>query len=137
MLVFVFPVFLTLGCVKRLTELAKTESDDRLPGRGYARRDAGDLLNMAGMGVAGALTIFALYSFSQQAADLYPTRWLLWVALLPMAWWLFRMIALGARGKMDFDPIVHALRDRRGIGLLAITLSLMFWSAGLWAEWLG
>jgi len=137
MLVFIFPVFLTLGCVKRLTELAKATGEARLPGRGYAPSDKGDMLNMAGMGVVGALVIFALYSVSDQAAALYETRWILWLALPPMALWLMRMVALGARGQMDYDPIVFALRDRTGIGLLLIILSLMFWSAGLWAEWLG
>lgn len=137
MLVFVFPVFLTLGCVKRLTEIAKADGPGRLPGRGYGREDRGDILNMAGLGVVGALVVFALYSVSEQAGGLYPTVWILWLALVPMALWLMRMVALGARGRMDYDPIVFALQDRLGIGLLAMILSLMFWSAGLWAAWFG
>ena len=137
MLVFIFPVFLTLGCVKRLTELALATSDERLPGRGYGRTDRGDLLNMAGIGTVGALVIFLLYSFSEQAQALYPTRWLLWVALIPIAAWLIRMVKLGWEGRQDYDPIVFALRDRMGMGILLITLSLMFYAAGLWAEWFG
>ncbi|KAF0675809.1 UbiA family prenyltransferase [Profundibacterium mesophilum] len=137
MLIFIFPVFLTLGCVKRLTELARAKDQGRLPGRGYGKADQEDLLNMAGLGTVGALVIFALYITTEHAAALYPTRWMLWLALPPIALWLIRMIALGARGRMDYDPIVFALRDRRGIGLLLITLSLMFYSAGLWAEWFG
>ncbi|RVT87134.1 prenyltransferase [Rhodobacteraceae bacterium CCMM004] len=137
MLVFVFPVFLVLGIVKRLTELAKAEGTAPLPGRGYGRGDRDDLLNMAGLGTAGALVIFWLYIRSEQAAVLYPTEWILWLALLPIAVWLMRMIALGYYGRMDYDPIVFALRDRLGVGLLLIILSLMFYSAGLWAEWFG
>lgn len=136
MLIFVFPIFVTLGCVKRLTELSLASSDDRLPGRGYGRADRGDLLNMSALGMIGALVIFLAYSFSPQAAILYPTRWLLWVALLPIAAWLWRMIRLGYHGKQDYDPIVFALTDKRGIGLLLITLSLMFYAAGLWTVWL-
>lgn len=135
MLIFVFPIFLTLGCVKRLTELAKAETDDRLPGRGYGRADRGDLLNMAALGMVGALVIFFLYSWSDQALALYPDQWIMWVALLPIAAWLYRMIRLGYMGRMDYDPIVFALRDKRGIGYLMITLALMFYSAGLWSEW--
>ncbi|TDL76309.1 UbiA family prenyltransferase [Palleronia sediminis] len=137
MLVFVFPVFFTLGCVKRLTELARASSPERLPGRGYGAADKPDLLNLAGMGVVAALAIFAIYTMSPQAEALYPSRWLLWAALPVMALWLMRMVALGARGRMDYDPIVFALQDRRGIGLLLITLSLIFWAAGLWSEWFG
>lgn len=137
MLVFIFPVFIALGCVKRLTELTLATSDARLPGRGYGRPDRDDLLNVAGLGVVGALLVFFLYSFSEQATELYPTRWLLWAALAPLAWWLIRMVRLGYLGKQDYDPIVFAMSDKRGIGILLIMLSLIFYSAGLWQMWFG
>jgi 4-hydroxybenzoate polyprenyltransferase len=137
MLIFIFPVFLTLGCVKRLTELTLATSDERLPGRGYGRADRGDLLNVAGLGVFGALVIFFRYSVSEQGRALYPDTWLLWLAMLPMAWWLIRMVALGWQGKQDYDPIVFALRDKLGLGILMLTLSLMFWAAGMWSNWFG
>ncbi len=137
MLIFVFPVFITLGCVKRLTELTLVETDDRLPGRSYGRADRSDLLNVAGLGSFGALLVFFLYSVSAQGQELYPTSWLLWAAMLPMAAWLVRMVLLGWQGKQDYDPIIFALRDPIGLGLLMITLSLMLWAAGLWAVWIG
>jgi 4-hydroxybenzoate polyprenyltransferase len=137
MLVFIFPIFITLGCVKRLTELTLATNDERLPGRGYGRPDRPDLLNVSILGMVGALLILFLYSFSAQAQDLYPTRWLLWVALIPTAMWMYRMVRLGWHGKQDYDPIVFALKDKRGVGLLLITLSLMFYAAGLWQEWFG
>lgn len=137
MLIFIFPVFITLGCVKRLTELTLATTDERLPGRGYGRPDRGDLLNVAGLGTAGALLVFFFYTLSQQATRLYPTTWILWLALVPMAIWLIRMVVLGYRGKQDYDPIVFAMRDKTGIGILMITLSLMFYAAGLWAQWFG
>lgn len=135
MLIFIFPIFITLGCVKRMTELALAKDDKPLPGRGYARGDMGDLLNMSAIGMVGALVIFFLYSYSDQALALYPDQWLMWVALLPIAAWLYRMVRLGYMGKMDYDPIVFALSDRRGLGYLLITLSLMFYAAGLWTVW--
>ncbi len=137
MLIFVFPVFIALGCVKRLTELTLATSDARLPGRGYGRSDRGDLLNVAGIGTVAALLIFFLYSFSDQAQALYPTQWILWVALIPLAFWLIRMVVLGYLGKQDYDPIVFAMTDKFGIGLILITLSMMFYAAGLWAQWFG
>lgn len=137
MLVFIFPIFITLGCVKRMTELTLATSDARLPGRGYARTDRGDLLNVAVLGALGALLIFYLYSVSDHAATLYPTKWILWLALVPMAAWLYRMVRLGYLGRQDYDPIVFALTDKMGLGILMITLSLMFYSAGLWAQWFG
>ncbi len=62
---------------------------------------------------------------------------MLWLALIPIAIWLIRMLALGFLGRQDYDPIVFAMRDKLGIGLLLITVSLMFYAAGLWAEWFG
>jgi 4-hydroxybenzoate polyprenyltransferase len=137
MLIFIFPIFITLGCVKRLTELTLATSDERLPGRGYSRADRGDLLNVAGLGTVGALVIFFLYSISPQGQELYPTTWILWLAMAPMALWLWRMVMLGWYGQQDHDPIVFALRDKFGIGLLMVILSLMFWAAGLWSQWFG
>jgi len=137
MLIFIFPVFISLGCVKRMTELALAKDENPLPGRGYARRDMGDLLNMSAVGMIGALVIFFFYSYSEQALALYPDQWLMWVALLPIAAWLYRMIKLGYMGRMDYDPIVFAMSDIRGIGFLLITLSLLFYAAGLWSEWYG
>lgn len=135
MLIFVFPIFVTLGCVKRLTELTRAKTDAKLPGRGYARVDRPALMRLAVFGAIGALAIFALYSISPQAQMLYPDRWLLWVAMVPMAAWLARMVGLGYRGRMFYDPIVFALTDPRGLGYLMITLSLMFYGAGLWTQW--
>jgi 4-hydroxybenzoate polyprenyltransferase/phosphoserine phosphatase len=137
MLIFIFPIFITLGCVKRLTELTLAKSDERLPGRGYGRPDRGDLINVAWLGTVGAVLIFFLYSVSDQGRELYPTTWILWMAIPFIALWLVRMVLLGWFGKQDYDPIVFAMRDKFGIGILMITLSLMFWAAGLWAEWFG
>ena len=137
LLVFIFPVFLALGCVKRLTELTLATSDERLPGRGYGRPDRPDLLNVASLGVVAALVAFFLYSFTEQALSLYKTQWLMWVAGLPLAWWMIRMVRLGWHGKQDYDPIVFAMKDKRGIGLMLMTLSIMFYAAGLWQEWFG
>ena len=137
MIVFVFPVFITLGAVKRLTELTLAKTDERLPGRGYGKPDRGALLNLSVAGMAASLAVFFLYTMSDQAHRLYPDRWFLWLAMIPLAGWLFRMVRLGFYGKQDYDPIVFAMRDKRGLGLIMITLSLMWYAAGLWAKWLG
>ncbi len=129
LIAFIWPIFLTLGCVKRLTELTRASGAERLPGRGYGRGDRDDLLNMAGLGTVAALSVFLLYSFSDAAAALYPHRWLLWAAMVPMAGWLIRMIWLGWAGRQDYDPILFAMRDRYGISLLLFTLTLMLHAA--------
>ena len=137
LMVFIFPAFVTLGCVKRLTEVTLAEDDARLPGRGYGKPDRGDLLNVAWLGALAAVLIFFLYSFTDQGRALYPTQWLLWVAILPLAAWFVRMIWFGYTGRQDYDPIVFAMRDRHGLGLIFLMLSIMFYAAGLWQQWTG
>ena len=131
MLVFIFPVFVTLGCVKRLTELTLATSDERLPGRGYGKPDRSDLMNVACIGMFAALLVFFLYSYTDQAIELYRSQWLLWVAMIPIAGWLWRMVSLGYKGKQDHDPIVFAMKDRHGLSLLLFTITIMFYAAGL------
>ncbi len=137
LLVFIYPVFVALGCVKRMTELSRAEDGAPLPGRGYGKRDTEDLLNVAWLGMFAALLNFFLYSFSEQATQLYPNRWLLWLALVPIALWLRRMIRLGHQGRQDYDPVVFAMKDARGIALMLIALALLFAAAGLWRDWAG
>ena len=137
MLVYIFPVFVCLGCVKRLTELTLATSDERLPGRGYGRPDREDLLNVAILGMFGALLVFFLYSFTEQARGLYPTQWLLWLALIPMAGWLWRMVSLGYKGKQDYDPIVFAMKDRYGLSLILFILTIILYAAGLFERVFG
>ena len=66
---------------------------------------------------------------------LYPTQWLVWAALVPITWWLVRMLRLGYYGKQDHDPIVFAMKDKRGLGLLMIAIAMLFQAAGLWEKW--
>jgi 4-hydroxybenzoate polyprenyltransferase len=123
---FIFPTFVTLGCVKRLTELTLATNNEKLPGRGYGRLDRGDLLNVAGLGMIGSLLVFFLYSFTDAAAALYSNIWMLWLALIPIGGWLLRMILLGWQGKQDYDPIVFALRDKYGLAIIAVILAILF-----------
>ncbi len=127
--VFIFPVFLSLGCVKRLVELSKAENDQILPGRGYAKRDRGDLLNIAITAAVGAIVVFGLYSYSEIAQVLYQTPLELRLAGVAVAVWLARMIQLGWQGCMDYDPIVFALRDPIGLVLIAMGAVLLFHAA--------
>ncbi len=129
---FIFPAFAALGAVKRLTEVTLAETDARLPGRGYARPDRGKLLNLALAGVVGAVLSFLAYGFSHQAAQLYPQRAFLWASAVPLSWWLLRMVRQGYEGCQDYDPILFALRDKRGIGLLLACLALLFCASNQW-----
>lgn len=130
MLAFIFPTFLALGCVKRLTELTLAKGDGKLPGRGYSRADREDLLNMAGIGVVFSLLTFLIYSFSPTAKALYTDIWLLRLGVIPLAFWQIRMVLLGWQGKQDYDPIVFAMTDKTGLAIIGVMVMILFYAAG-------
>ena len=127
---FIFPTFLALGCVKRLTELTLATSSGKVPGRGYTRSDRDDLLNMAGLGVVFSLLVFLIYTFGANAAELYQDIWMLRLAIIPLALWQIRMVLLGWQGKQDYDPIVFAMRDNTGLLIVAVIVLILFHASG-------
>ncbi len=127
---FIFPVFLALGGVKRLIELGKAKDEAPLPGRGYARRDRADLRNISITAAVGALVVYTLYTYSAIAATLYQNLFEIRLAAIPVALWLSRMIYLGWHGRMDYDPIVFALRDPIGLALVGTGAFMLVQAAG-------
>ncbi len=127
---FIFPIFFALGGVKRLIELGKTHDEAPLPGRGYARRDRADVRNISITASVGALVIYMLYTYSEIAAMLYENVWEIRLAAIPVGLWLARMIMLGWKGLMDYDPIVFALRDPIGLALVGIGAFMLVQAAG-------
>ncbi|MEM8786644.1 MAG: UbiA family prenyltransferase [Pseudomonadota bacterium] len=127
---FIFPMFLALGCVKRLTELARAETEDYLPGRRYRRSDRQDLMNIAILAAGAAVAVFAFYTRSPDAALLYDRGWLLGPVAVLLTAWLARMIGTGWRGQQDYDPIVFALTDRIGLSLIVAAGVVLVIAAG-------
>lgn len=129
---FVFPVFMSLGCVKRMTELARTKADGRVPGRAYARVDRPDLLNMAVMAALFGNIIFLTYTYSEPAQELYLGIWELRWCVIPISAWMVRMITTGWAGTQNYDPIVFAMRDRVGLALSIVIVLGLINAAGGW-----
>lgn len=133
MIAFVFPVFMSLGCVKRMTELARTKTEGRVPGRAYAKVDRPDLLNMSVMAALFANIIFLTYTYSDTAVELYAGIWELRWVVIPISAWMVRMISTGWAGSQNYDPIVFALRDRTGL-ILSIVVVLGLFNAAAWSQ---
>ena len=129
---FVFPVFMALGCVKRMTEVARVKHENRLPGRAYSKGDRGDLLNMSVLSAFNANIIFLAYTYSSTAYLLYAGIWELRWVVIPLSAWMYRMIWTGWAGKQNYDPIVFAMRDRLGLSL-AIIVVLGIYNAAAFA----
>ena len=128
---FVFSVFMSLGCVKRMTELARAKTYAKLPGRAYRKRDRPDLLNMSILTALNGIIIFITYTYSATASLLYAGLWeLRWVAI-PLSVWMTRMITTGWAGTQNYDPIVFALRDRYSL-LFSVIVVLGLFNAAAW-----
>ncbi len=124
-LAFVFTVFLTLACVKRMTELARSKQRGKLPGRGYSFDDFKTLEWVAGLGIAASSALFLAYAFSGHSAARYETQWLFALAVLPIAVWLFRVVRLSELGREDYDPIEFVTHDRAGLLIAALGAGLV------------
>jgi 4-hydroxybenzoate polyprenyltransferase len=113
-LAFSFFFFLSLGFVKRYTEirLLGTTTGERLARRGYGAEDIG-LLPIAGIS-SGLLSIlvFLLYiATSEQVKELYSNSLWLWMIAPLFVYWLMRIWFLAVRGIMHSDPVSFAIRD--------------------------
>lgn len=127
-LAFVGPVFLSLAAVKRLTEVTRLSEAGKVPGRSYSTADRQWLIATAILSAVGAVCVFSAYTQSNTAGLIYSRPLILLLSSLPLAVWLARMIISSARGLQDFDPITHALKDKVGLGLIAISLGFVYFA---------
>jgi 4-hydroxybenzoate polyprenyltransferase/phosphoserine phosphatase len=125
LIAFCFAVFLTLGSVKRLTDLARAGKGGALPGRGYSAANMGGLQSLAGLTSLASVAIFIAYSLSPHAAVLYSSPGLLRLATVPIAVWLARMVVLSRQGREDYDPMIFVVHDRLGLTIAAIGVALV------------
>jgi 4-hydroxybenzoate polyprenyltransferase/phosphoserine phosphatase len=125
LLAFSLFVFLSLALVKRCSEL------QLLQGRGQASahgRDyhVVDLAVLWPMGLASALAavvVLGLFINAPETAQRYASPMLLWGLAGMMIYWLGRLWIKTARGEMDDDPVLYALKDRGSrlaVGLMVL-----------------
>lgn len=130
LLLFSIFFFLSLGYLKRYVELRDSDAPEHklLSGRGYVSGDL-DLVMVSGLG-AGLCSILVLALFANDAAATshytHP-KWL-WLACVPLLYWINRVWIMARRGEVDGDPVAFALKDRRSIILGAVT-ALIFVAA--------
>lgn len=129
-------MFVSLAFAKRYTELdaLRLRQDPNDPpdttarGRGYQVSDL-DMVRVLGpMNGFLAVLVFCLYAFdSGNAQDLYANQKLLWLIAPIMLYWISRVWLLAARGKLDEDPVVFALKDLHSYfaGLLIAILAIL------------
>tara|TARA_R100001377_G_scaffold42347_1_gene23886 strand:- start:198 stop:1652 length:1455 start_codon:yes stop_codon:yes gene_type:complete len=130
LLAFSMFLFFSLAVVKRYTELVylRNAGIEQSEGRGYYAQD----LNMMAMfGCASAflsVMVFALYINNEDTANQYLTPELLWLICPLLLYMVTRIWLLAARGKIEEDPIVFALKDRVS-QIVTLSCGLLLWLA--------
>jgi len=117
-------IFLSLACIKRVSELLRLKGEKRIyaGGRGYA---VGDLEAMTTIGTASGVVsvlVAALYVNSADVRILYNQPQILWLLCPILFYWVIRVWLKTLRGQMPEDPVLFALKDRASWLLLILVL---------------
>lgn len=103
--------FFSLACVKRYTELIRSQSKLSVDGRGYRSDDQAAVYTLGvGSGLVSILVLL-LYFQSPEASPLYTdTKWQ-WLITGILLYWLSRLWILSSRGQVHDDPVIFAMKD--------------------------
>jgi len=117
-------IFLSLALIKRCAELVSMAQSgvESVKGRDYR---VGDLVVLWPTGVGSglcAVVVFALFASAPEVATRYATPAMLWLVAVGLIYWLARLWIKTARGEMDDDPVVYAIRDRGSRVSIALML---------------
>lgn len=130
LLLFSMFVFLSLALIKRYSELLVARGAGKtgaLRGRGYEPEDLALVSSLGGSSGFIAVLVLALYIQDGQAAHLYATPQIIWLACPALLFWISRAWLIAHRGRMHDDPIVFALKDRVswGIGVFMVAVFVL------------
>lgn len=128
LLLFSMFIFLSLALIKRYSELKVARDAGKsgaLRGRGYEPDDLELVSSLGGSSGFIAVLVLALYIQDGQAAHLYATPQLIWLACPVMLFWISRAWLIAHRGRMHDDPIVFALKDKVSWGVGAFMVAVL------------
>lgn len=114
LLAFSLFLFLSLGLVKRVSELQKLIEYNKTSaeGRGYQIADLPVLQSLGSASGYLSILVIALYIHSPEVSLLYAKPKILWIICPILTVWITRIWVLTARGLVDEDPVEYAIRDR-------------------------
>jgi 4-hydroxybenzoate polyprenyltransferase len=123
--------FLSLAIVKRYSELHNLQARGAVPAnaRGYLLTDLDQLRSFGTSSGYAAVIVFTFYINSDAVVPLYrhPTR--LWLLAPLLIYWISRVWLKAARGLLDEDPLVFAIKDRVSLALGVLTMLVLLGSA--------
>jgi 4-hydroxybenzoate polyprenyltransferase/phosphoserine phosphatase len=123
--------FLSLAFVKRFAELEnlRERGGVSIGGRGYHIADIEQLRSFGSASGYASVVVLTLYISNLDAAQLYRHSNRLWLLVPVLLLWISRLWLQASRGRLDEDPVVYAITDRRslllGLVVVAIVLSAL------------
>jgi 4-hydroxybenzoate polyprenyltransferase len=131
LLAFSMFLFLCLAIIKRISELINLEERNKTQaeGRGYATSDRFILQNLGTASGYNAVMVLAFYINSPEVRPLYQHPAYLWLLCPAFLYWITRIWVYTARGLMNEDPIVFAIKDRNSWLIGAFCMSIMMLAA--------
>jgi 4-hydroxybenzoate polyprenyltransferase/phosphoserine phosphatase len=132
LLAFSLFLFLSLALVKRCSELQLLQARGLACAHGRDYRVV-DLAVLWPMGLASAMcavVVLGLFITAPETRERYASPDLLWGLVALMIYWLGRLWIKTARGEMDDDPVLYALKDRGSrmvvVAMVAVALCAFF-----------
>jgi len=127
-LAFFMCLFLSLALAKRHSELttsASLQEGKLLNRRGYRSSDIPFVLSYGCVSSLMSVLVIAIYLNSPDVASHYRRPSLLWFVCPALAYWSSRLWIIAARGKLDEDPVLFAIKDKISYLLGAIILAVV------------
>lgn len=127
LLTFSIFFFLSLGALKRQTELADYAAKGKTTasGRAYHVKDLPIITSLSLSSGHVAVLVLALYIHSPQVQILYTNPNLLWGLCLVLLFWISRAVLISYRGDMHDDPTIFALQDNVSQLCLVLVIALL------------
>jgi 4-hydroxybenzoate polyprenyltransferase len=127
LLAFSVFIFLSLAFVKRYAEL-DTILRAEPPGatnRPYQSQDMPVILALGTASGYSAIVVVALYIYSPESQAIYRHQVALWLICPLMLFWISRIWIVAARGRMNDDPVVFAVRDAVSLMIFGSIVAIM------------
>ena len=121
-------LFLSLAMVKRFGELEnlRERGGKGTHGRGYLVADLEQIRAFGTASAYAAVVVLMLYIARPDVTELYRHASRLWLTVPLLLYWLTRIWLIAARGELDDDPVIFAMRDRVslavGAGVVVVAL---------------
>ena len=124
LMIFSFFFFFFLVLVKRHAELLlhlKSLEDDPT-GRRYQINDINLIQSFSVSSGLLSLLVFGLYIASPKVQALYTSPNYLWLVASLGLLWIIDVLVLVHKGEIHHDPMVHAIKNKRSLGILSASI---------------